>query len=180
MPVNLSTQNAYGLEFNVSLSVKKWWQFNTSANFYRAITEGRYDDDDFYADTYTFNSRTTSKITMFRNLNFQSSLNYRAPRITPQGKQLSSYNLDFALSKDILKGKATVTANVRDVLNTRKNRSITQIIPTSTNEEYFYSETNGQGRPRQFRLTFTYRLNQNKERRDRSDEQDENGGDNDQ
>jgi outer membrane receptor protein involved in Fe transport len=181
IPVNLSTQNAYGLEFNVSLSLKKWWQFNTSANFYRAITEGQYEEDNFFSDTYTFNSRTTSKITMFDNFNFQTSFNYRAPRITPQGKQLSSYNLDFALGKDILKGKATITANVRDALNTRKNRSITEVFPTSDEDQYFYSETNGQGRPRQLRVTFTYRLNQNKERRERRDEsdneQDENGGD---
>ncbi|HEY0653086.1 MAG TPA: outer membrane beta-barrel family protein [Chryseosolibacter sp.] len=181
IPVNLSTQNAYGLEFNVSLSAKRWWQFNTSANFYRAVTEGRYEDDDFFSDTYTFNSRTTSKLTLFGNVNFQSSFNYRAPRITPQGKQLSSYNLDFALAKDILKGNATITANVRDVLNTRKNRSITEILPVEPEDQYFYSETNGQGRPRQFRLTFTYRLNQNKERKERRDdrenEQEDNGGD---
>lgn len=175
IPVNLSTQNAYGLEFNVSLSLKKWWQLNTSANFYRAITEGMFQDENFFSDTYTFNSRSTSKITFFKDLNFQTSFNYRAPRVTTQGKELSSYNLDFALAKDILKGKATVSANVRDVLNTRKNRSITEIIPTSDEDQYFYSTTNGQGRPRQFRVTFTYRLNQNKERREKRDD-----GDNDQ
>lgn len=181
IPVNLSTQNAYGLEFNVSLSVKKWWQLNTSANFYRAITEGDYQDQNFFSDTYTLNSRTTSKITLFENLNFQTSFNYRAPRITTQGRELSSYNLDFALGKDILKGKATVTANVRDVLNTRKNRSITEIFPVDSEDQYFYSTTNGQWRPRQFRVTFTYRLNQKQERRERREdgenERDDNGGD---
>lgn len=181
MPVNLSTQNAYGLEFNVSLTLKKWWQLNTSANFYRAITEGKFQDENFFSDTYTLNSRTTSKITFFNDLNFQTSFNYRAPRVTTQGKELSSYNLDFALGKDILKGKATITANVRDVLNTRKNRSITEILPTSDEDQYFYSETNGQWRPRQFRVTFTYRLNQNKERRERREDdgngRDDNDGD---
>lgn len=181
MPVNLSTQNAYGLEFNVSLSVKKWWQLNTSANFYRAITEGQYQDENFFSDTYTLNSRTTSKVTFFENFNFQTSFNYRAPRITTQGRQLSSYNLDFALGKDILKGKATVTANVRDILNTRKNRSVTEIFPSDAGDQYFYSSTNGQWRPRQFRVTFTYRLNQNKDRRegrdDRGNNPEENGGD---
>jgi outer membrane receptor protein involved in Fe transport len=179
IPVNLSTQNAYGLEFNVSLSVKKWWQLNTSANFYRAITEGQFQDENFFSDTYTFNSRTTSKLTMLKDLNFQTSFNYRAPRVTTQGKELSSYNLDFALSKDIMKGKATVTANVRDILNTRKNRSITEIIPTNEEDQYFYSSTNGQWRPRQFRVTFTYRLNQNNERRDRRDNGDNDQNDND-
>jgi outer membrane receptor protein involved in Fe transport len=166
VPVNLSTQNAYGLEFNVSLTIKKWWQVNSSANFYRAITEGQYNDENFYSDAHTFNSRTTSKITLWNKFDFQASFNYRAPRVTTQGRELSSYNLDFALSKDIFKGKGTITANARDVLNTRKNRSITEILATE-DEDYFYSETNGQGRPRQFRITLVYRLNQNKERRER-------------
>ncbi|HEY0744522.1 MAG TPA: TonB-dependent receptor [Chryseosolibacter sp.] len=181
IPVNLSTQNAYGLEFNVSLSAKKWWQLNTSANFYRAITEGQYQDENFFSDTYTLNSRTTSKMTFFDDFNFQTSFNYRAPRITTQGRELSSYNLDFALGKDILRGKATITANVRDILNTRKNRSITEIFPSDAEDQYFYSSTNGQWRPRQFRVTFTYRLNQNKERRqgrdERGNDQEESGGD---
>lgn len=162
MPVNLSKQNAYGVEFNVSLNLTKWWQLNTNANIYRAITQGQFQERNFHSDTYTLNSRSTSRITLFKDLNFQASFSYRAPRVTTQGRQLSSYNLDFALAKDIMKGRATIAANVRDILNTRKNRTITRIVPANDDEQYFYTTANGQRRPRQFKLTFTYRLNQNK------------------
>lgn len=159
-PINLATQNAYGLEFNVSLNLARWWTLNSSANFYRAITEGQYNDDRLFADTHTFNTRSTSKMTLWDKLDFQTSFNYRAPRMTTQGRRRSSYSLDFALAKDVLKGKGTITANVRDVLNSRKRRSITEIGD-------YYEETESQWRPRSFRVTFTYRLNQIKERGER-------------
>ena len=168
-PINLATQNAYGLEFNLSLNVQQWWQLNTSANFYRAITEGRHNEEILYADAHSFNTRTTSKMTFFKNFNIQTSFNYRAPRQSTQGRRRSSYSLDFALGKDILKGKGTITANVRDLLNTRQRRSITEI-------DDYYEESVSQWRPpRQVRVTFTYRLNQLKEKRDRNGD----GGDED-
>jgi hypothetical protein len=83
--------------------------------------------------------------------------------------------LDLALAKDILKGKGTITANVRDLLNTRKWRSITEI-----EGENYYAESTRQRAPRQVRLTLTYRLNQMKNRdrdRNREDGGDEGGFD---
>jgi outer membrane receptor protein involved in Fe transport len=162
IPINLATQDAYGLEFNFSLSVHNWWQINSSANFYRAITEGKHKEERLYSDTYTLNTRTTSKMTFYKSVDFQASFNYNAPRITTQGKQLSSYSIDLALSKDVLKGKGTIVANVRDLFNTRLRRSIVDI-------DDYYSSSTSQRRPRQFMLTFTYRLNKNKERERKND-----------
>lgn len=168
MPVNLAIQNSYGLEFNLSLSASEWWQINSSANFFRAITEGEFEEELFYGDTYSFNSRTTSKMTFFKKLAFQASLNYRGPRVTTQGKDLSSYSIDLGLSKDILKGRGTITANVRDLFNTRLRRTI---IDTDD----YYSESESQGRRRQFSINFTYRINRTKERekRERDDGDDD-------
>lgn len=157
MPINLATQDAYGLEFNLSLTPTKWWQLNTNANLYRAITEGRYQDEELYSDTYTMNGRIMSRLSFQKALDFQASWNYNAPRITTQGKQRSSYSVDLAASRDVLKGKGTVTANVRDLFNTRLRRSITDLPD-------YYSSSTSQRRGRQFTITFTYRLNRTKER----------------
>ena len=110
-------------------------------------------------------------MTFFKSLNFQASFNYRAPRITPQGKQLSVYALDLALARDVFKGKGTITANVSDLFNTRKRRSVVHT------DDYF-SESVFQGRMRQFMLTFTYRINREKERnesRERNNNDDDGG-----
>lgn len=158
-PVNVGNTNAYGLEFNFSYTVGKWWDINANANFFRAITEGRYLDQELSRDTYALMARTTSKMKLGAGYEFQTSLYYRGGMKTTQGRTLSSYSLDLALAKDVLKGKGTVSANVRDLLNTRKWRSITDIP-----EEDYYAESESQWAPRQVRLTFTYRLNQSKNR----------------
>lgn len=164
MPINLSDEDAYGVEFNFSLNVQDWWKLNTSANFYRAVTKGVFEGDVLESDTYTWTSRATSKMTFFKSLDFQVSFNYRAPRITPQGKDLSIYSLDLGLSRDVFKGKGTITAGVRDLLNSRKRRRI-----VDSND--YYSESTFQWRARQFTITFTYRLNKAKERQKNNQEE---------
>ena len=109
------------------------------------------------SDTYTWTSRGTSKFTIKKKTDFQVSFNYRAPELTTQGKSLAMYNLDLGLSRDVLKGNGTVVLSVKDVFNTRKRRSITE----TTN---FYSESEFQWRARQLIVSFSYRLNQKKQR----------------
>ena len=157
IPINLAEQNAYGAELNLSHAIDTWWKINTSANFYRAITEGTYEDQALSADTYTWTTRTTSKWTFFRKLDVQGSFNYRAPRVTTQGRDRSTYSVDLGTSYDIFKGKGTVNASVRDLFNSRIRRSIVD------NEEY-YSSSKFQWQSRQLLVTFTYRLNRLKEK----------------
>ncbi len=174
MPVNLSTQDAYGLEANLSWNPVRVWRLNANANFYRAITEGTYNDERYFADTYTWTSRVTSRITFLRKWDFQTGFNYRAPRETPQGRDKAMYHMDLGLSRDLMKGNATITASVRDVFNTRRFRGI---IERTSPGEVYHSERDFQWRVRQFLVTFTYRLNMKKEQR--RGENNENNGDRD-
>lgn len=158
-PINVGSTDSYGLEANFSYTIGKWWDINSSANFYRSISEGVYEGIDLSRDAYSFQARATSKMKIAPGFDFQTSLSYRGPRRTTQGRYLASYSLDFAMAKDVLKGKGTISATVTDLLNTRKWRSITEIA-----EENYYAESTMQWAPRQVRLTFTYRLNQAKTR----------------
>jgi hypothetical protein len=98
-------------------------------------------------------------MTLFKQLNFQASLNYQSPRVNTQGKELSAYSIDLALANDVFKGKGTLTFNVRDLMNSRRRRSVVDIPG-------YYSTSNFLGRPRQFTLTLNFRLNQQKIERD--------------
>lgn len=159
VPINLATQNAYGIEFNLAFSVKNWWKFNSGFNFYRAITDGAYKGESLHSNTISFTNRTTSRITFLKKWDFQASLNYQAPRQTTQGKELSTYFIDLGLARDLLKGNATITLNVRDLLNSRKRKSVVDI-------EGYYSKSEFQWRTRQVMLTFSYRLHQQKQKDD--------------
>jgi hypothetical protein len=107
------------------------------------------------------------KLKYFNN---QLSFNYRAPQDTPQGKRLSTYNLDLGMNRDILKGKATVSLRVRDLFNTRKRRS--EVI-----DDNLIQTSEFQWRSRQATLGLVYRLNQKNKpkRRNRSDDFDDDG-----
>ncbi len=156
-PVNLSEQDAYGLEFALTYNFTKWWSANGSFNFYRAITDGEYEGRDLSSDTYSWRSRFSTKLTFFKNLDFQLSLRYRGPHNGAQGHRKAMYSLDAGLAKDVLKGKGTLSFSARDLFNTRKWRSTVE-------EPDFFSETEFQWRSRTFTLSLNYRLNQKKQR----------------
>ncbi len=155
-PVNLSTGDSYGLEFNLSYDLAKWWKLNTNANLFRSINEGRFNDQLLKSDTYSWNSRLTSKVTIFKNIDFQTSLNYQAPRKTTQGRTLAMYVVDLGFARDIFKGNGTVTLGIRDLFNSQKRRSIVENLG-------YYSKSEFQWRTRQALLTVSYRLNRSKE-----------------
>ncbi len=165
-PVNLATENSYGIEFNLNHAIAKWWRVTSSLNLFRAVTKGDYNGENFYSDTYSSTARATSKMTFFKKWDFQLALNYRGPRATPQGEYLTMYFIDLGISGDILKGQGTLTFNLRDLLNTRMRRSI-------VNDEGYYSKSEFQWRSRQALFTFSYRLNRVKEEGEKSEESNE-------
>ncbi|MFZ6051488.1 TonB-dependent receptor domain-containing protein [Halocola ammonii] len=156
-PVNLSVQDAYGLEFNFSYQPVEWYSVNSDFNFYRAITVGEYNGQSYNADTYTWYARMNNKFSIDTKTDAQISARYRAPRETTQGRVKALYSIDLSIARDVLDGKGTLAFNVRDVLNSRRWR---QVLDQPT----FYEESEFQWRARQFILTFTYRLNQKKMR----------------
>ncbi|MBL7737606.1 MAG: TonB-dependent receptor [Chitinophagaceae bacterium] len=165
IPVNLSTQNDIGIEMAFSLTVSDWWKFNSNFNFYHAVAKGAYNDILLQSQTTTWTNRTASRMTFFKQVDFQASLNYQSPRITTQGKDLSIYSIDLGLAKDVFKGKGTLTLNVRDLLNSRRRRSIVDIPG-------YYSKSDFLWRPRQITVTLNFRLNQQKieKKEERNDE----------
>lgn len=157
MPINLSSQDRYGLEFTTNYNPYKWWKLSGSFNFYRAITKGDYEDINYDADNRSWFTRISSTITLPGDIDWQTRAMYMGPRESAQNKTKSMVSLDLAFSKDLFKERATISFNVRDLLNTRKRRSETTTETTFNEGEFRF-------RPRQFLLNFTYRLNQKKKR----------------
>ena len=160
-PENLATRNSFGFEFTYSFNPYKWWRVNGDLNFYRSITEGTVIVDsetiNLSADAFSWNGRITSKMTIWNDLDFQLSGNYRAPRETTQGKANAMYHFDLGFSKDVLKKNGTLTLSVRDVLNSRRRRY-------TTGDEDFFTRGDFQWRFRQITLSLNYRINQKKKR----------------
>ncbi|MEP1085979.1 TonB-dependent receptor [Algoriphagus sp.] len=87
----------------------------------------------------------------------QAQGNFRGPIVLAQGQIEPQYSLNIGLRKDVLKGKATISANVSDIFNTRNFR-ITTSNPRFDEKRVFQRET------RVGTLSFTYRFGGFKER----------------
>lgn len=163
IPRNIGIENAYGLEANFTTDPVSWLSINGNANFYRAITKGKFEDLVLERDTYSARFRLNTRIKI-NKVNLQLSGNYLAPENETQGTRKSMYRMDAGANMDVMKGKGTLNLTVRDVFNTRKYRGT-----TTTNN--FTETSEFQWRSRQARLSFTYRLNQKKQKGDRMREE---------
>ena len=159
IPENIGSENAFGLEMNITQDITKWYRINGNVNFFRSETSGTIGDTTNLAALATsFTTRLSNNFKLKRIFDAQINVNYRAPRQTTQGRRLAITVIDMGLSRDLLNGNGTLAASLRDVFNSRRWRSETEL-------DNFYEESEFQWRRGpNFILTFTYRLNQKKPR----------------
>jgi ferric enterobactin receptor len=168
-PENFARNQAFGLELIGSVSPYKWWNMNTSLNFFRSITEGDAYGISYNTDFLSWNGRINNRLTLAKSFDMQVSGNYAAGSDTPQGKRLPSWSVDLGLSKDIFKNKGTITLNVRDVFGTRKHSF-------ETFGENFYTKSEFQWSSTVVTLNLNYRINQTKKRQgEKRDQQSDEG-----
>ena len=174
MPYNLSERQSFGFESNITLRIQKWWTLSGSFDFFRSITDGSFNGENKHSDDYSWNTRFNSRLRLPKDINVQTVFFYRAPQETTEGLRKAFYMLNMGISKDLLKGNATLTLNVHDVLNSRKFRFILDKPNLYSENEFRWSKPN-------YTLTFVYRLNQKKRmaRNGRSDENDNDFGNED-
>jgi ferric enterobactin receptor len=154
-PANLLSEKAWGAEFTGAWTLLNWWKLDLNLNLFHADIDGSNILQSYKASTYSWFARQTSRFSLPHNIEMQARTNYEAPQKTAQGKRKSLYYADFSASKDVFKGKGTMTLNVLDVFNTRRMRTIS----SGTN---FYTEGTSQFRRRQINFTVNYRIRQSK------------------
>lgn len=166
LPINLSTNQRYGMEAGILYNPYKWLRLNGSFNYFEFVKDGFYNNVDYGTKNSSYFARGSSKVTLPGKIDWQTNVFYRGPSSNAQSETKGLLSVDGALSKDIMDDNATFTFNVSDVFNSRKRESLTQ-TPTFTSRSEF------QWRERQFNLSFTYRFNQKKQKQQR---QNNNGG----
>lgn len=169
-PINLNDEDRYGLEFSLNYKPAKWLRLRNTFNFYRYTRDGIYHDVDYSTTNESWMNRFSSRIRLFKEVDFQTTLFYRGPRESAVSKREGMMMVNIALSKDVLKDKGTLSFNISDLLNSRK-----RVMETYYSDFTNYSEF--QWRQRQFKLSFTYRFNQKKKRGGQRNGGEENGDD---
>ncbi|MGF1532893.1 MAG: TonB-dependent receptor domain-containing protein [Bernardetiaceae bacterium] len=171
-PINLATQDAYGLEFSFSQNITKWWRIGTNFNFFRAITKGSYQERNLDNDTYAWTNNLNTKINLPNGINLQANFIYSSPRRTSQGEQEGIGFLNLGASKDVLNKRGTLTLSIRDAFSSRKR--IVDIVQQDFTRYDEFQWSIGTGV-----LTFNYRFGKqesNQKRRRQIRDEDRSGG----
>ena len=154
-PINLSTNTRVGFELNLSYRKGKNWNIFSNFNVYSNKTEGSYNDVIYDNKNVSWSYRLNKKLTLPGKIEWQTRMNVRGPSETAISKNEGDFSIDLAFSKELFNEKASLTLNVRDLLDQRGYR-------TKSFNETFYSNSEWRWRKRSFTLNFTYRFNQKK------------------
>ena len=177
-PINLATDNRYGMEFTTTYTPLRNWRLTWNLNLFQQELRGNYTYTDFQgqeitqnfdADNFTWFTRLSAKLPIPGKIDFQSNLFYRGRRVDAQNVNKGILSINMALSKAVIKDKATLSLNVSDLLNDRRRR-------TETRTENVFTESEFQWRERQVTLSFLYRFNEPQDQRGRRDRRGGQGG----
>ena len=165
-PINLGTQDRYGLDFNFSYDPTSWWKLLGGIDLYGYKTEGiaTYDVIDvdgnnatrtrnFEGSGFSTRARLNSTFKIDKTFSVQLQGMYRGGEKTATSEQKAMYGLNLGASKTIWNGNGTFTFNIQDVLNTRNRTAY------SYNED-FDSKSFMRWQPRQASISFSYRFKQ--------------------
>jgi iron complex outermembrane recepter protein len=152
---NLATQDIVNLNLSYPFQYKSYSLFtNVSTNYskYKAdFGAGRKVD----LDAFGFNLFAQNSLKFAKTYTAELSGFYNAPTIYMGSfKGKSIYNVDAGLSKQVMKGKATVKASVSDVFHTQKFRATSNFAGQIATVSYRQDS-------RQFKLNFMYRFGSN-------------------
>jgi outer membrane receptor protein involved in Fe transport len=123
-PFNLGSGLTYGAEITAKLQFTKWWDATLNANLYRNEINGSNIDPYLNNSGYSWFAKAITNFKLPYATSIQFTGEYQAPAIVAQGKTQEVYSIDFGLKKDFYKGLASLTFNVSDIFNTRKNITI--------------------------------------------------------
>ncbi|WP_051205576.1 outer membrane beta-barrel family protein [Salinimicrobium xinjiangense] len=168
IPINLATNTRIGAEAGLLYNPARWLRLNGSFNFFQFDTEGDYNGVDYSAKNTSYFGRFSSKVTLPWKIDWQTNAFYRGASEGAQTQTEGLLSVDMAVSKELFNEKASLTLNVRDLLNSRKRESF-------TTTEFFERESEFQWRQRSITLSFTYRFNQQRRDQERQRRGENNG-----
>ncbi len=159
---NLERDYSLGLELMANVTIAKWFQLNASGDIFKYHINGSLLDSTVTQATNTWSTRLNATFRLNPNSRFQLTGMYNGPSVTAQGSRKEFHFLNAAYRQDFLKHKATLTLQARDILRSFKFSMATS-GPGFTNEFSFRRESPI------VMLSFTYRINNYKQKRNGSD-----------
>ena len=179
MPHNFGISDDYGLEIVGQVKIFKWWSTSGNVNFFESSTVGDHTSTTtgvtthYTTDSYNLMGRLVMKFEFKKICNFQITGHFRSPHDEPTGFRDAHYWADCAASRDVLKGKGTVSLNVRDIFGTHEHGG-------EAWGANYWQYSKGSWSKTTVTLNFNYRINQQpKKQRDTEEFNGDTEGDDD-
>jgi len=119
-------------------------------------------------NSFTWSARVLASLILPYDISLQSTFNLRSREVVSQGYRKSNYNIELGLRKSFFDKKLSLSINCRDVLNSRRWKTI-----TSSDTFSRYQENWRHGREVNFTLTWNFgNMKSKKPQREGSDESD--------
>jgi len=159
-PVNFGSQDRLGFEANSAIRWSTKWRTNISFNIFKSIDKGTYENLVLDNENESWSGNFRNNLKLPWEINTQVNVWYVGPQESAYGNRKGFGGVSLGLSKDILNDNATINLNFNDVFNNSIYRWNTFTESISTVAEY-------QRRKPYYKLTFTYRFRQEKDRQQR-------------
>ena len=159
-PVNFGSQDRLGFEANSAIRWSTRWRTNISFNIFKSIDKGTYENLVLDNENESWSGNFRNNLKLPWEINTQVNVWYVGPQESAYGNRKGFGGVSLGLSKDILNDNATINLNFNDVFNNSVYRWNTFTESISTVAEY-------QRRKPYYKLTFTYRFRQEKDRQRR-------------
>lgn len=156
---NISASHAAGLELTYNQPWTKWLRVNGNLSGFYFMLEANEKYNTPQVDNYSWTSRVNFNFSLSKTFDAQLGVNYRGPMAAPQGVVRPMGGVDIGLKKDFWNKKASLAFKVSDIFNTQRF-SIDLV-------DRFVTTARHKWESRTANLTFTWRINQGTERRDK-------------
>ncbi|MGM0506229.1 MAG: TonB-dependent receptor domain-containing protein [Bacteroidota bacterium] len=118
-PINLATENAWGVEFTLDQRLFDKMNFSGSFNLFQYDREGEFEGEDYTSSSSSFYTRGRLRWQFLPGWNAQSFAYFRGSRQTTQGRDGSSFFMGAGISKRLMDRRLTISMNVWDLFNSR-------------------------------------------------------------
>ncbi len=162
---NLATNESYGIEGVFSFeAMQRALRGFVSVEGFRVMTDGVAGDMALQADGFGWGGRANVNLGLDRlgvsGMVLQSSVRYRAPMRTEQGRSGARLFIDIALRQRFMDERLALNLRVRDPLGMARFNSI-------LDQPALYQETSADWGAQRMQVSLSYRFNQPEQRRDR-------------
>ena len=165
---NIDHDRSMGVECMANLEIYKWFNLNSSFNVFNYHMFGT-PVPSVANSTNTWNLHVNPTFHLGKSTTFQATYIYNAPTITAQGTRSGFYTSTMALKQIMLKRKASLTLQARNMFGRT-------IYDTTTESAHQFKYSSLERESHVLLLTFSYRINNYKAKQNNRRNQDEPNG----